>query len=69
MPNEYVVVRTWHTRKRTHQIAVGPYSSRYRAQRQIEQFVREWGYWDEREQFTVALYRRPADTERLQEVV
>ena len=69
MANEYVVVRTWHTRKRTHQIAVGPYPSRYRAQRKIEEYVKEWGYWDDREQFTVALYRCPADIERLQEVV
>jgi len=67
--HEYMIVRTWHTRKRRHQIAVGPYPSRYRAQRKIAEYVNEWGYWNDRDQFTVALYRHPAETERLQEVV
>jgi hypothetical protein len=67
--NEYVIVRRWQTRKRTYQIAVGPYPTRYRAQRKIEEYISEWGYWNDRDQFTVALYRRPEYTEHLQEVV
>ena len=58
---EYAVVRTWQRRhgKRNYQIVVGPYPSRYRAQRTIEEYVNEWGYHDNLDQFSVALYRRP----------
>ena len=66
---EYAIVRTWQTKQRTYQVVVGPYPTRYRAQRKIEEYVSEWGYRDDRDQFTVALYRRPEHTEHLQEVV
>lgn len=66
---EYAIVRTWQTAKQRHQIVVGPYPTRYAATRQIREYVNEWGYWNDADQFTVAIYRRPAENEALQEVV
>jgi hypothetical protein len=67
--SEYVVVRRWQTQKRAYQVAVGPFPTRHQAQRKIEEYIREWGYWDNRDQFSVALYRHPEGSERLGEVV
>jgi len=69
MTTQYAVVRRWQTRKRVFQIVVGPFPTRYRAQRTINEYVNEWGYWDDRDQFTIAIYRTPTDAQVLQEVV
>lgn len=67
---EYAVVRVWQSRhgKRNYQIVVGPYPSRYRATRAIDEYVKEWGYWNDRDQFSVAVYRRPEHIEEVGEV-
>ena len=68
---EYAVVRTWQSRgkKRRYQVVVGPFATRYRAQQTIREYVQEWGYWNDADQFTVAVYRRPVEAEALQGVV
>lgn len=67
---EYAVIRSWLSRhgKRRYQIAVGPYPTRSRALGAIDKYVNEYGYWDRRDEFSVALWRRPEHVAAVMEV-
>lgn len=59
----YAVVRTWATKKRKYQIAVGPYPTRAKARARINSFVERYGYWNQRDEFTIAVFRSPEDVD------